>query len=367
MSIEGEITVDLSTTSGRVDRVEIRSSRRVDAPTRLSGRSIDEVVRRVPLMFPVCGVAHVVACSRAIEAAIGVATSARVERARELACLAEAANSLIWQLAITWREAAGEHPQIDLVRAARRAGERLRAAVFETRSVSEPRASIDVNKAHAAAIELAAAMTRLLSEPCPLAERVFEDGRASLGHESSAVRRQATFDLAIVARRLATDAGFSALPELEEPIDTSSLARHCDEIDVEEVISQFGVGLLARLLARRAEARCVIDRLCETLDDLLDDSSAPAPRASALSVRPGEGVGLSETARGPLIYRVLADASWVDDVRVVAPTDWLFHPRGVLTRAFEGGEVTAAIARDVGWFIVALDPCVPWTVEVRDA
>jgi hypothetical protein len=243
----------------------------------------------------------------------------------------------------------------------------LHAAVFETRAASRVRVSIDENQARSAATVMGEAMTQLLSSMSPMATRALDEDRASLGRDSAATRCAPTFDLMTVAQRLAADDTFSLAPELDTPVDASSLARHADEIEVAEAIWHHGSGLLARLLARRAEARCVMDRLHTTLEDLLAGSSRQDGRVSAIKIRTGEGVGLAETARGPLIYRVLASSNTVDDVRVVAPTDWTFHPRGVLARAIEGVEVTPSIVRDVGWFIVALDPCVPWSIEVRDA
>jgi hypothetical protein len=52
---------------------------------------------------------------------------------------------------------------------------------------------------------------------------------------------------------------------------------------------------------------------------------------------------------------------------MVSPTDWTFHPRGVLPGALRGAPATTTLERDAGWLVLALDPCVPCKVEVRDA
>jgi len=120
---------------------------------------------------------------------------------------------------------------------------------------------------------------------------------------------------------------------------------------------------MARLVARRVDAKDDATRLAARFGELERGVAKDRPsRASS-----GTGVGSARTARGPLVYWVHAGSGSVEDVRVVAPTDWTFHPRGILHEALLGTEAAPTLERDAGWLILALDPCVPWTVEVRDA
>ena len=74
-------------------------------------------------------------------------------------------------------------------------------------------------------------------------------------------------------------------------------------------------------------------------------------------------------ARGLLIHWVelapgAADNARVNSYRVLAPTEWNFHPRGALADSLRGGRPDAARALLAG---AVLDPCVEFVVEAGDA
>jgi hypothetical protein len=55
-----------------------------------------------------------------------------------------------------------------------------------------------------------------------------------------------------------------------------------------------------------------------------------------------------------------ADTARVAQFRVLAPTEWNFHPHGTLARALAGGRLDAAQARLAA---LALDPCIEFRVR----
>ena len=77
-----------------------------------------------------------------------------------------------------------------------------------------------------------------------------------------------------------------------------------------------------------------------------------------------------QTARGLLLHHARIDDDRVEDYRIVAPTDWNFHPDGALARGLVGLEAddATAVAQRAGLAALALDPCVAFRIEVaRDA
>lgn len=81
----------------------------------------------------------------------------------------------------------------------------------------------------------------------------------------------------------------------------------------------------------------------------------------------GQGAAVVATARGPL-----AVAVWLADGRLcryrsIAPTEWTFHPDGVLARALCGRPATPATLALARQWTLALDACVPVTVEMAIA
>ncbi|MBL8324079.1 MAG: nickel-dependent hydrogenase large subunit [Rubrivivax sp.] len=100
----------------------------------------------------------------------------------------------------------------------------------------------------------------------------------------------------------------------------------------------------------------------------------------ALATGEREGLGWCEMARGLLVHWVrLGDHGAIADYRVLAPTEWNFHPQGAAARwlleaaaahALAGAEVPAgpsgAALLDVAQvraFVAAYDPCVELRIE----
>jgi hypothetical protein len=97
------------------------------------------------------------------------------------------------------------------------------------------------------------------------------------------------------------------------------------------------------------------------LVELAAHADAPLLQAGALALAPGEAIAWCEMARGLLLHwvRLAADGT-VADYRVLAPTEWNFHPQGALARALEAlapGERASAEA-----LAAAFDPCVPFSL-----
>lgn len=355
MNAEGTLSIELGVARGRVARVAASSTRPVTASRVLAGRGPADVLRLVPLLFPVCGTAQGVACARAIEAATGRAVDPRVEAAREVACLAEAASSDLLQLALAWREAAQAAPDAEAAREGRSRASEIASALLGTEGAPTDAA---VAQAARAAEALAATLETLASGDAPLVTAVLAADRADFGARSRDAAP--SFDLSAVAARLAADPAFAARPDLAgAPLDATALA----------VASGPGEGrrqgLLGRLRARQTDARRHATELRARAATL---RAGPAESANVRHAEgPGAGAGLAWTARGPLVHWVRVAGAQIADVRVVAPTDWTFHPDGVVREALSGAAARPTLARDAGWFVLALDPCVPWEVEVRDA
>ncbi len=100
-------------------------------------------------------------------------------------------------------------------------------------------------------------------------------------------------------------------------------------------------------------------------DDLLDHGS--------LSLGDGRAVAWTEMARGLLIHTVrldqTAEGPVIADCRVLAPTEWNFHPEGAAAQAIAALDIQdpSAPARAQA-LVAAFDPCVDVTLDVwKDA
>ena len=116
-------------------------------------------------------------------------------------------------------------------------------------------------------------------------------------------------------------------------------------------------------------------RLAECVRLALRDADRPIharPASACLSLGAlplarGEAVAWVEMARGLLIHHVRldgeGDAARVRACRVVAPTEWNFHPDGAVARALEAWPLadTDQSRHRLDAWMAAYDPCVPFT------
>jgi Ni,Fe-hydrogenase I large subunit len=79
-------------------------------------------------------------------------------------------------------------------------------------------------------------------------------------------------------------------------------------------------------------------------------------------------VGWAETARGLVVHRVRLNGDRVAGYRIVAPTEWNFHPEGAFAQGARRIEGEArAIEAKVQRLVASLDPCVGVRYEARHA
>jgi len=168
------------------------------------------------------------------------------------------------------------------------------------------------------------------------------------------------------ARALATRAleepAFCAAPTWQDaPAETGALARAKSRSPLAGWIARHGRGVGARLLARLLELAEMPQRL-RAGDG--SDGRDRVIRAWPL----GENAGMAgvETSRGLLIHVVRLCAGKVADYRIVAPTEWNFHPAGPLAQALSSLGVGASLESMARLVCQSLDPCVAYGVELLE-
>jgi hypothetical protein len=97
--------------------------------------------------------------------------------------------------------------------------------------------------------------------------------------------------------------------------------------------------------------------------------AAGTPYPIAVAGGNGWGVAQTPTARGALTHAVRLDAGRVAKYRVWAPTDTFFADAAALSGLLDGRQFAAPdeARRALDQAILALDPCVPYVLELNDA
>jgi Ni,Fe-hydrogenase I large subunit len=355
--LAGELKVRLAVRDGRVHGVDIESTRPQAAHRLLSGRPGAEAVALVPRLFSICGRSQHIAAELALLAARGAAGTADAAQVRRIE--SEMAQEYLWRVLIDWSRELGTTADAVTMAMARSALERddrdqLRRIVerhvlgTDARQWPERRSDFEqwVDRGGTVAARYLAQVQR--------------DGP---DRGAGAVPLLPRFDVGDTAprivRQLDADPEFERQPTFNgEPAETGALARLDGQSLVAELAAAHGRSTLVRFAARLTELARIA---CS------DDPDAPL--AGSLNLGPGRGLAWVETARGLLLHQIDLDGDRVARYRIVAPTEWNFHPRGALTAAMLGRHepCTPTLRRHAERLLQSLDPCVAYRLEVDHA
>jgi uptake hydrogenase large subunit len=385
------------------DGVTIRSTRPVRAASILVGRGLAETARLVPALYSICSTAQSAACAGALERALGLVADPLVLDLRRRLVDAETLREHLWRILLDWPgfsnelDGSGAGPDSAAMALVMRQHGALRAALAGTGDPFRPGADwteSDWPESDRAGSALAALVAECVLGGPPRDWLAGVQGLAGLADWSS---RTATGSALLVRRILDSDhadlgrSAIDPLPDLADsdldqclsgpgadafvarptwdgtPRETSPLTRNLSSGLIVDLMRHYGNGLLTRLaaqlleLARLAVAVSGSERDCA-------QTSPPSPRLGAgLGQGPGLGLAQVQAARGLLVHRVRIARDRVTDYRILAPTEWSFHPRGAVAAgladlAARGAPADlAALAR---LFVAAVDPCVGFDLEL---
>ena len=285
----------------------------------LHGKPADKAIRMVPLIYAVCGRAQGQAAALALAAARGIETLPFLDPLVE----AEVLREHLWRLLLDLPPQLGLPAQHDLFLAATRAATAtdrdafgmLLSHDFWNALLQELQQLPDLADTHPALLPTVGAR-----KSCEIWPQL--------------------------------DTNFAAMPTWQGlPAETGAYARWGGQNPT-----------AAPALAARWQARCA-----EVWSWAAGEAKVGAGgTASAASVGPGRGRALVETARGVLMHEITLAGDTIRDYVIVAPTEWNFHPQGILTEWLQGStfESEAALRKYVAQAVGTLDPCVPWELEL---
>jgi coenzyme F420-reducing hydrogenase alpha subunit len=374
---EGIIRIGLSADAGK-GAARIENARPLGIASRFSGKKPVEVANLVPLVFSICRAAQSAACAEAIETALGDAASARTKAIRSLLVLGEAAREHTLQVLHSWPHCV-HTPEPAMASASIK---RLLVLDRELGKSVQDANAIDFAQLDHAISELTAILGEAVFGEVPgewllrrdaedlalwarrnetLAQTIFEylvqTGMAGAGAaEVAPLPAMKPEELQGILLGGNPDA-FVAQPQWDGlPRETTPLGRLANHPLIGSVGEHHGYGLLARLAACLAELAEIPGRMRALAASLAEqEHHAAGPARDG-----GTGLGFAEAARGRLIHAVEIADGVVQRYRILAPTEWNFHPQGAAAKglasiALAPPERREALAR---LFITAVDPCV---------
>ena len=315
----GSVRIRVQCDGVRVIAAQV-SSQRPQVALVLKGRQADDVAKLVPMVFALCARAQGVAARLALAAARGVESSPRLDPD----IVREVMREHLWRWLLDIPVLFGMPPLRDQFTSA------VRVVDAGHREVVQ-------------AVLATPGMTRLIESIMALEQPVQQ--ASALLHIDSAQSSLADWPkLSDELCHTPTWRGKAA--------ETGAYARSAGT-----PLSVNGA-FAARWLARLAELEAWASGAQQI---------GAGGTASATPVAPGVGRALVETARGLLMHELVLEGERVADYRIVAPTEWNFHPQGPLSGWLIGRPCAdaAELRRFAAQAVAALDPCVRWELTLE--
>lgn len=345
---------------------------------------------RLPLVFSLCAMAHCRAGYLALQEAAGRPRRPEVEAAQALLVDLETLREHGLRMLVDWPASLGEPPKAEPLRAASRALALARKTFFGgdrcfglNGLVSADHGSLHVQidglrqELETALFDQPAAAWLAMSgfdalqawaqvgktPPARFIAWIIREHLAALG--ASDVAHLAEIDAAMADRWLDHDPEFEARPRFDGQVcETTPLSRQREQPLIRQIIGQFGNGILARTTSRLLETASLLARLAEFTAIGVERPYVPTSSNSPL---PRRGLGQVEAARGRLMHRVDLERGRIKEYRIVAPTEWNFHPDGAVARGLSllPADSNEALRQRAEWLVHAVDPCVGFRLSVE--
>ncbi|CUW40981.1 Hydrogenase expression/formation protein HupK [Magnetospirillum sp. XM-1] len=363
LPVESSLAITLHLDGDRVGRVEIGSSRLVKASDMLNGRQPAQVLALLPTLYSLCGTAQGLAGLQAVENAAGIDAPAAQRTARRVLCQVEVVAEHAAASLRDWPALLGEEPDLSALKP-------LRPLIIAARKALYPAGDWTVPGGGRLAPDSAAladilrglgeAVARADDVADRLIERIEDENLEGFGAVPPCLM-PAGGPPDLEARLAADhDGSYRARPDYHGGVfETGPLARQSGRPLMGLLMGQYGNGLMPRFSARMMEMASALREVEDLVQDLSGDSGGlPMARSD------GSGLGVVEAARGLLAHRVELREGLLSAYRILAPTEWNFHPDGPLARGLMGA-CGPDLAGRAALLAASLDPCVPFRIEVR--
>lgn len=285
----------------------------------LRGKKVGEALGLVPKLFSLCGTAQKEAATNALRNAAGLeALPPSKEAIKEI--IRENGTRFL----LDWPQNFGILPRIAAVKALRQGS--FQPFIEEFLGLA-PEEWLDGN-----------INPQSLSQE--IARKIKDKGWENLG--SQEIIPLPSLNKSELSAKMADDQ-FLACPKWNDSHPESGpFARYFQH----PLIASYGTGVLARFYAR----------ILETVLYLLDETVAKNPEIP--HIENGKGLGFAYASRGDLAHRIIIKDGIIADYRILAPTEWNFHPKGPLYRGLQNCPKEANMEEMLRLLVLALDPCV---------
>lgn len=390
MSIEGEIKIEVGGQQGQVNSVTITSSRPLHITKLFESKSIFSVSSLLNTLYQLCNTAHQFAYIRLLDESGVIKLSQNEKLAYQLLLDLETIREHCFSIASKWRQESDESVDIKIVNVLATIKE-IVAALFPG---AEPLSLKDKNLQGFSSIEELVAKLEV-----QLGELLIGDNEdafsqfSDVGHFEMWLQnsdsRSATFlnylkenkfdrigkiDVKhmpdINLRNLDTlmqSPNFIKQPEYQGYVfETTPLSRQSQHSLIKQLTEIYGNSLFTRSVAQLLE---VFELLKSVKHNYVNLEAEAISYQFQYSGDESSTIVKVDAARGNLVHQMCMDQVNIKSYKILAPTEWNFHPQGVLAKMIQtlSYQDDEDLFNQIKLLVNAVDPCVGFSIEIKHA
>jgi len=390
MSItEGHINIEMCLGTGSKPIVSITSNRPTQACKIFIGKTPEQVLSVVPLLFNVCGVAQSRASLSAIQQCLNITPKARHEIARDMLLLVENSKEHLLKIELSWPKLFGFPITSKTLPYISQLTSLFEKTLFDNHAFQLD-SSLNTHYLHVETLidELDDYLEATVFQQPP--NSWCQDG--NIETLLSWAEKQSTTAMSSIASIFKNDwlsQGVSSclqLPKLNEQslltrlndddahhfiqspqwegscYETTVLSRQLSQPIIKSLNNEFGTCLITRWTARLAELAIIPQQLRSLLQQL--KKARPSDTADSAATTELAQV---EAARGLLVHRVTIENGLINQYQILAPTEWNFHPEGLIKQCLENINNSKQVENIAHLVVNSIDPCVGYKLSIQHA
>lgn len=395
MPIEGEIKIAVEACSGQVNSVMITSTRPLHITQIFAKKSIHSVSNLLNTVYQLCNTAHQFAFLRLLDKTNVIQLSQNEKHAYQLLLELEIIREHCFSIATKWNQSPNKkidiyiYIYINILSTIKEISNVLfqgsnpfslknknlesfssikpLMATLEIQLIDAFLGDISVKEEFFPFLNLDNFTLWLQNSTCHSANflnDLKDRGFAQIGHvEAKCLPKIDQQDFNVLMQ----NPNFIKQPEYQrQAFETTPLSRQFQHPLIRELSKSYGNGLLTRSVAQLIE----IFELLKKIKGAYTGLNAETIRYQFQYFKTESEAGVQlEAARGHLVHQMYITQDRIQAYKILAPTEWNFHPQGVLYKMIQTltYQNEAHLLEQIKLLVNAVDPCVGFSIEIKNA
>jgi len=381
--VQNQLAINITTKNNQVENVAIKSSRITNAADIFVGKKVDEVLSLLPLLFSVCGKAQQTASLQAIENFYHLPDDPKIQQYRNSSVKMESIREHLHRIFISWADFIKTPQDIksmqQIMQLQHKFQEVLTTDIYK---ISPKTINIDKSKIKDLQIELEQHLTQNIFKIRPdewLQIKNIQDLQNWADNTNTIAAKMIKF---IIDKKY-QNIGSSSTPPLtainqkiikeiihnKDYIKNPTIDNECYESTSCTIIKTELLSAISKEHGKSMLHRAVatLTQIASNNENLFNNNNDDDGDKKDLKIYKNHGIGTIIAARGKLVHCIKIKDDEIKNYKILAPTEWNFHPQGSLQKMLIGlkGD-KKELKKIINMLICLLDPCVDYELNFKE-